>query len=747
MIASTLLVTGGAVAGYFGLTNAKRRRPASLVQVIASPAAVARTTPVANLTTTGRELAARLNPAQLVPAPVQTEAQALLKQVDDQYQLFIHNTVDRLFGTHYNKHLRALGGTSGIDAIPPVVKMRNRQAGYAAVSCLLFLTGAPLAVAAAVGINLYLGAVMIQIGLKDMWEKRTLTARGRNVLVYIGVIASGYLAVQSAAMMFGLLIEKFIATVQGQSHERLVNVFGALPKTVWRIKDDIVVECPLSDVEAGDVVVVYAGGVIPVDGEIVAGYASVDQHALTGEAQPVEKESGDRVFASTLVLMGEIQVQVEQANTETLAAQITTILNNTRSHNTQVGLRGVQIADKAVFYTTALGLVALPIWGVSSMLAVWSVQLGTMLMATTPLCLLAYLDMSARSNILVKDGRSLELLSSIDTVVFDKTGTLTVDQPTVCGVHICDDLGKDELLALAAAIEQHQSHPIAAAIREAAAAQGLALPAVDATSVEVGYGLAVQHESQRVQLGSQRYMSLSNVTMPDDIAQLADEQQAQGHSIVYLAVDGLLQGAIELQPTVRPEARAVVDALHARGLELAMITGDQEAPARALAAELGIDRVFANVLPEQKADLVKELQGQGKQVMFVGDGINDSIALKQAHVSVSIAGATTVATDTAQIVLMDGTLHQIDTLFELATRYEKDLKTQYVMGIYVPAAYVAGTLAFGWGIVSSYVIGYVAFTTAYGLAFRPIWRQERLESQLALDLTTADGPDGHNLAL
>ncbi|MEM7134105.1 MAG: heavy metal translocating P-type ATPase, partial [Chloroflexota bacterium] len=645
MFISGLVITGGAAAGYWGVERYRnKRRSMTLGEALARPETHGNLPNFKEANVfggLGKSLAQRLTPDHLLPP----EAKERLQQVDDRYQLFIHNTVDRLFGTHYDKHLKALGGTSGVDAIPEIVKQRNRQAGYAGISLVLFLTGVPLAIAAAVAINLYLGAVMIQIGLKDMWEKRTLTARGRNVLVYVGIIATGYLAVQSAAMMFGLLIEKFIATVQGQSHERMVNVFGALPQTVWRIKDGIVVECPLANVEAGDVVVVYAGGVIPVDGEIIDGYASVDQHALTGEAQPVEKEVGDRVFASTLVLMGEIQVRVQQANAETLAAQITEILNNTQSHNTQVGLRGVKIADKAVFATTALGLLALPIWGVSSMLAVWSVQLGTMLMATTPLCLLAYLDMAARSNILVKDGRSLELLSSIDTVVFDKTGTLTLDQPTVCGVHICGTLDEDELLALAAAIEQHQSHPIAAAIREAAEAEGLTLPVVDATSVEVGYGLAVFFGGQRVQLGSQRYMGLSEITIPDEIIQLASERQARGHSIVYLAVDGLLQGAIELQPTVRPEAKAVVDALHQRDIELAMITGDQEAPAQALAATLGIDRVFANVLPEQKADLVRELQEQGKQVMFVGDGINDSIALKQAQISVSIAGATTVATD------------------------------------------------------------------------------------------------------
>ena len=198
---------------------------------------------------------------------------------------------------------------------------------------------------------------------------------------------------------------------------------------------------------------------------------------------------------------------------------------------------------------------------------------------------------------------------------------------------------------------------------------------------------------------------------------------------------------IELQPTVRPEAQAVVDALHERDIELAMITGDQEAPAQALAETLGIDRVFANVLPEQKAELVSELQEQGRRVMFVGDGINDSIALKQAHVSVSIAGATTVATDTAQIVLMDGTLLQLDTLFDLAERYERDLRGQYVLGVYVPAAYISGVLLLGWGMVSSYVVGYAVFFSAMGLAFRPIWRQERLESKQQALLTEPESSE------
>lgn len=735
-------LTGGALGGLAQHVN--KRKGATLINAL-SPATPTLPQPqrASAVLRSVQTLVEQATPDHLAPPALKQQTGALLQQVDDRYQALIHNTIDRMYGKHYAKQLQALGGTTGIAAIPPLVKQRNRQAGFAGASLVLVLTGQPLLVVTSAAINLYLGIVMIRIGIKDMRQKRKLTARGRNMITYLGVTLSGMLAVQSAALLTTFLVEKLIATVQGQSHERLVTVFGELPQTVFRLADGVAVSCPLAAIQAGDVVVITAGEVIPVDGVIIAGHAAVDQHVLTGEAQPVEKETGDTVFASTLVLMGEIQVQVAQANADTLAAQITTILNKTRSHQTQVGLRGVQIADKLVMAQMGVGLLALPFWGVSSMLAVWSVSLGSMLMGTTPLVLMAYLNLAARNNILVKDGRSLELLSSIDTVIFDKTGTLTLEQPTLYAVHRCGELKADEVLALAAAMEQRQSHPLAAAIRAAATAQGLALPPVDATRIEVGYGLAVVLDDerlagQRVLLGSQRYMHLNDIPISDTIQQLADKWQTAGHSLVYLAVDGILQGVLELQPTVRPEAQTVVAALHARGLQLVMITGDQEAPAQALAAQVGIDRVFANVLPEQKAQLVQELQEQGRRVLFVGDGINDSIALKQAHVSVSIMGATTVATDTAQIVLMDRSLTQLYALFDLATRYERDLRAQYVLGVYVPATYIGGALVLGWGLVSAYVLGYLTLLTALGFAFRPIWRQEQLETKQHL-LPSGDG--------
>ena len=659
------------------------------------------------------------------------QAKLLLKQVDDRYQELIHNTIDQVFGQHYETHMQTLGGASEHQAARPLVKQRNRQMGYAVVSLAFVLTGKPLLVAGSFAINLYLISALIEIGAKDMQKKRQLTSRGRRSFLQVGLLLNGYLVLQSIVQVRNFFFEKLLLMVQSQSRNTLVKVFGELPKRVSRVQDGQIVECALEMVEAGDVLVVRAGEVIPMDGEIIAGHASIDQHTLTGEAQPVEKETGDTVFASTILLMGEIRIEVTRANAETLAAQITDILNHTQSQHTQIGLKGIEIADRWVYIAMGLGLVALPIWGVSSMLALWAVPVGAILMETTPL--MSYLDMSARSNILIKDGRSLDLLSGIDTVVFDKTGTLTMEQPTVCGVHQCGDLSENKLLALAAAIEQHQSHPIAAAIREAAVEQDLTLPEVNETHIEVGYGLAVtlkneQGENQRTQLGSQRYMTLSGVSIPTEMEQLATEQQLMGHSMVYLAVNGILQGMIELKPTVRPEAQKVVDALHKRGLTLVMITGDQEVPAQVLADSLQIDQVFANVLPEQKAQLVRGLQEQGRRVMFVGDGINDSIALKQAHVSVSIMGATTVATDTAQIVLMDGSLQQLDLLFKLAEHYDHHMKRQYALGVYAPVIHMGLIFLLGWGIITTYITGTMISLVNFGSALRPTWGQEQLEA-------------------
>ncbi len=653
-----------------------------------------------------------------------------LKLLDDAYQRLIHNTVDRLYGRQYQRQLKLMSNQDDTELIPPHAKMVNRRAGLGVMSILFVVSGSPVLILCTAAINLYLSIVVIREGIAEMLQRKRITDKGKTAIIVLGLVFGGVvqtslLLLQGLFLVGWLFVDKLLVTVYGQSQEQLVDVFGQLPQHVSLIVEGVLITTSLAAVQAGDLVRVTAGEVIPVDGQIINGYATIDQHALTGESQPAEKASGDTVSASTLVLMGEIDILVKHSNEKTLVAQITNILNNTTSHHTDVALRGIQLADDTAPYALGLGGLAYLLHGLNTMITVWSVPIGSLLQVASPLTVMSYLNMYAQNSVLIKDGRSLELVNSIDTVVFDKTGTLTIAQPTVAAVHVVGEATQDDILALAAAIEEHQSHPIADAIRKAAQKRNLLLPSIDQTAIEVGYGLSVQFNSQQVILGSQRFMQMRDIPLTERVLELAADRQGRGHSIVYLALDGKLLGMIELQPTVRPEASSVINTLHARGITLYMITGDDGIPAQALATQLGIDHVFANVLPTQKADQVELLQQAGKKVLFVGDGINDSIALRKADISVSIRGSTTVATDTAQVILMDGTLRQLPFLFDIAEQYERDLSLQSVIGVSIPFLFTGGVLLFGWGLFLGQLVTWGLLGLGIGVGLRPLWHQQQ----------------------
>jgi Cu2+-exporting ATPase len=379
---------------------------------------------------------------------------------------------------------------------------------------------------------------------------------------------------------------------------------------------------------------------------------------------------------------------------------------------------------------------------------------GVDMMFLGPITLLNYLNLSSRNHVLIKDGRALELLHKVDTVIFDKTGTLTLEQPHVTTVHLCADLDADTVLRHAAAAEQRQSHPIAKAILAAAQERNLSLPAIVDAHYELGYGLRVwlkegdketegdtlpnevQSKTQNlfVRLGSERFMAMEGITIPAKIEAIQAACHDVGHSLVLVAVGEQLVGSIELQPTIRPEAQAVIAALHERKLTTIIISGDQEAPTRKLAQELNIDRYFANVLPEGKAKLVEQLQQEGRSVCFVGDGINDAIALKKAQVSVSLRGATTIATDTAQIVLMDQTLRTLPTLLDLSHELERNLMTSLFL-VTVPCCLVIGGVFFFHVGVPLAVSSFTAtFAAGVANAMSPMFRK-RLPGELSLGAT------------
>ena len=304
-----------------------------------------------------------------------------------------------------------------------------------------------------------------------------------------------------------------------------------------------------------------------------------------------------------------------------------------------------------------------------------------------------------------------------------------MEQPEVAQIHICVDtsrktprktLCEEDVLRWAAAAEVHQSHPIAQAILTAATERNLRLPVIEDAAYEVGYGIKVRVEEKVVRVGSDRFMTQSGIIIPEQIHERQKMCHAQGHSLVLVAVDEQLVGAIELQPTIRPEAKAIIAELHKRHLSTSIISGDQEGPTRKLAQALGIDRYFANVLPQEKAALVEQLQADGKTVCFVGDGINDAIALKKAHVSISLRGATTVATDTAQIVLMDQSLAQLPFLFDLGCDLDRNLRTSFMMSIGTGISIISGVWLLNMGLVGSLFISRLSIAAVFGNTMLPV---------------------------
>ena len=487
------------------------------------------------------------------------------------------------------------------------------------------------------------------------------------------------------------------------------------------------IEIPLEAIKQQDVVIVNAGEIIPVDGIVVEGLASVDQQTLTGESQPIEKESDDKVFATTLVLSGRLLIKVEHSGSNTSAAKIANILLQTQEFKEDLRLRGKHIADSFIAPTLLVSGLTLPFLGSSAAMAILWSGFGYNMKLFGPISVLNFLHIMAENGILIKDGRSLEMLQKIDTLVFDKTGTLTMEQPQISQLHPLQPFDEETLLSYAAAAEYRQTHPIAKAILAAAKERGLEIPDIEEAAYQVGYGIEVKVGAILVQAGSVRFMQQKGIHLPEEIQQLKTQCDVNGHSLVYIAVNDNLAGVLELQPSIRPETKEIIGYLKAQNISLYIISGDHEQPTRLLAEELGIEHYYAETLPDQKAELIKELRDSGKFVGYIGDGINDAIALKQANVSISLSGASTAATDTAQIILMDGDLNKLKTLFEISQSFEATMHTNYLTSMIPGVISLSGVFLFNMGVVGGLTIYFTAKMVGLANSMLPLVKYENNE--------------------
>ena len=564
--------------------------------------------------------------------------------------------------------------------------------GLAVVNPLISL---PLGLAVSAGIA-YTSIPIFAHAYEGLKEKRLRATLIDSTAIATLVLGHFYITgALACTLYFGG--RKLMLMSEDRSRHKLIDIFGQQPRTVW-VQRDREIEIPFEQLKIDDIVIVDAGQVIPIDGEITKGAASVDQHMLTGESQPVERTVGDMVLAATVVLSGRIYINVRETGSTTIAAKIGQILEQTVDYRTTTEARSERILDQGVMPILGLSGVALASGGPTAATAMLNSYFSDGLRLSSPLSMLNFLNIASKQGILVKDGRVLELLATVDTVVFDKTGTLTLEEPHVSRIRTFNGLDENEFLRDTAAVEAKQSHPIARAIVKSAKARGLSLPDIDDAAYKIGYGIEATVGGRHIQIGSARFMEMKGVELPPELDTFQAREAARTVSLVYVAFNDQLAGILELQPTVRPETQEVINALHARGLELAIISGDHTEPTQALARAVGIDRFFAEVLPQDKAALVESLEKEGRCVCFVGDGINDAIALKQATVSVSLSGATTAATDTAQVVLMNGSLEHLPHLFEIGERFKRNMRGNLVAAFGPALTSMGGIFFFGTGV-------------------------------------------------
>jgi Cu2+-exporting ATPase len=427
---------------------------------------------------------------------------------------------------------------------------------------------------------------------------------------------------------------------------------------------------------------------------------------------------------------GKVLVSVETSGSETASAKISQILNDTAGYKLTSQHKGERLADKAVIPTLCIGSIGMATMGPAGAVAVLNSDFGTGIRMAAPLAMLSSLALCANKGVLVKDGRALELMNEIDTVLFDKTGTLTRERPEVGRVIACDGIGAQAILGFAAAAERKFHHPIAQAILHRAQELEIDLPPTDDTQYRVGYGITVHALGHTIRVGSRRFMEMEGIELPHKVKTALDEAHREGHTMVMVGVDDRLGGAIELQASVRPEVREIIQGLRERGIKhIAIISGDHEAPTRKLAESLGMDRYFAQVLPADKAEYVAKLQSEGCKVCFVGDGINDSIALKKANVSISLRGASSIATDTAQIVFLEEGLAKLCELRDIARDLDRNVKRSWSMILAPNIACIAGVFTMGFGIMASVVTNNVAALAALGNGIMPLRKVAQIEAE------------------
>ncbi len=497
--------------------------------------------------------------------------------------------------------------------------------------------------------------------------------------------------------------------------DALRALFDLVPPMATVLRDDEEVEIPSSEIIVGDTVVLKPGDKVPVDGVIERGETTIDESLVTGESLPVDKRPGDEVVGGSINKAGSVTFRATKIGAETALGQIVKLVEDAQSSKAP----GQRLADRAAQYLVILavgaGTITFITWfgfvredfllsltfAISAVVIACPDALGL----ATPTAVAVGTGLGARHNILIKDAATLEGVSKVDAVVLDKTGTLTEGKPQLTDV-VALNANEADVLRLAASAEQGSEHPLAKAIVDGARSRSLSLGRTDSFQAIAGHGLEAEVEGRRLLVGNRKLLSDEGIAL-DGLEERASSLAASGRTPMFVAIDGEAAGLVAVADTVKPSARRAVQRFQDLGIEVAMITGDNRRTAEAVAMELGIDRVYAEVLPADKARHVKELQGEGKFVAMVGDGVNDAPALAQADIGIAIGAGTDVAIETATVVLMKS--DPLDVL--RAIRLSKATVTKMKQNLFWASIYNVLAIPIAAGVLYP----------SLGLELRPEW--------------------------
>lgn len=537
------------------------------------------------------------------------------------------------------------------------------------------------------------------VGFKAIWRRQpnmdSLIAMGTTAAVLYSVYSTYRISLgdfhfvedlyfETAGVIITLILlgKALEAVSKGRTSEAIKKLMGLAPKTAIVLQGDQEIEIPIEEVEVGDIIIVKHGSKIPVDGEIVEGHTSVDESMLTGESMPVEKFKGDKVIGASINKNGSIRFRATRVGSDTALAQIIKLVEDAQGSKAPIAHLADVVSGYFVPVVFVIATLSALLWYLSGESEVFSLTIFIAVLViacpcalglATPTAIMVGTGKGAENGVLIKGGEALEVAHKIKTIVFDKTGTITEGKPQVTDIIVSDSLDSNELLRLAASAEKGSEHPLGDAIVKGAEKLSLSLYKVEQFQAIPGHGIQVTINGQMLYLGNKKLMNEKGIDL-SGYSEHADRLAEEGKTPMYVSIDSKLKGLIAVADVVKPSSLAAIKTLHKMGIEVAMITGDNRKTAEAIAKQVGIDRVLAEVLPQDKANEVKKLQSEGKKVAMVGDGINDAPALAQADIGIAIGSGTDVAMESADIVLMRSDLMDVPTALQLSKSTIRNIK-------------------------------------------------------------------------